>query len=174
MATLRASATPQQEKYKTCSKCRRSKPVSMFYLKKKGGNVLRSECKRCWLQKTPKQKARIKKYLKKRSARPEIKAISTARTRAANGFHAGMFETALALQQNRCAICRHLFTKSELTPQSRRSSPQLACADHDHATKKPRGVLCSRCNKGIGHLDDSITLLEAAIEYLRNPPLDLV
>ena len=42
-----------------------------------------------------------------------------------------------------------------------------ACADHDHASGKLRGLLCSSCNYGIGCLRDSIENLEAAIVYLR-------
>ncbi len=39
--------------------------------------------------------------------------------------------------------------------------------DHDHDTKAVRGLLCNPCNRGIGHLRDSISLLEAAIDYLK-------
>jgi hypothetical protein len=39
--------------------------------------------------------------------------------------------------------------------------------DHDHATNKFRGILCSRCNKGLAFFQDSIANMEKAIEYLR-------
>ena len=39
--------------------------------------------------------------------------------------------------------------------------------DHNHATNKFRGILCSRCNKGLAFFQDSIINLEKAIEYLR-------
>lgn len=38
--------------------------------------------------------------------------------------------------------------------------------DHNHKTNKVRGVLCTNCNRGIGHLKDSPTLLLKAIAYL--------
>jgi hypothetical protein len=38
--------------------------------------------------------------------------------------------------------------------------------DHDHTTGKIRGLLCNNCNRGLGHLQDNITILQNAIEYL--------
>lgn len=38
--------------------------------------------------------------------------------------------------------------------------------DHDHKTGVVRGVLCHRCNTGIGSFKDSIDSLKKAIEYL--------
>lgn len=39
--------------------------------------------------------------------------------------------------------------------------------DHCHTTKKVRGLLCNKCNRGIGLLEDNETLLKNAIKYLR-------
>ena len=38
--------------------------------------------------------------------------------------------------------------------------------DHCHQTGEIRGLLCNRCNMGIGLLDDDISRLEAAIRHL--------
>lgn len=42
--------------------------------------------------------------------------------------------------------------------------------DHCHATGVLRGVLCRRCNTSIGQFEDRVDLLQAAIEYIQNPP----
>ncbi len=40
--------------------------------------------------------------------------------------------------------------------------------DHSHKTGKIRGLLCTKCNAGIGGLGDSIEMLERAIDYLKH------
>lgn len=40
------------------------------------------------------------------------------------------------------------------------------CLDHDHVTKKPRGILCQGCNMGIGNFKDNSESLKMAIRYL--------
>ena len=58
-------------------------------------------------------------------------------------------------QGGRCAIC----------------NDQLAgriCVDHDHSTGAVRGLLCSPCNTGIGHLRDNADIVESAAAYLRH------
>lgn len=49
------------------------------------------------------------------------------------------YEQRLKLQDNKCAICKHVC----------KSGKQLA-VDHCHDTGKTRGLLCSKCNVGIG------------------------
>jgi hypothetical protein len=44
---------------------------------------------------------------------------------------------------------------------------KLLAIDHDHLTGKVRGLLCARCNQGIGLFSDSPERLEKAIGYLR-------
>jgi hypothetical protein len=42
--------------------------------------------------------------------------------------------------------------------------------DHCHETNEVRGILCSGCNTGLGHLGDNIDGLLRAVAYLKNPP----
>jgi hypothetical protein len=38
--------------------------------------------------------------------------------------------------------------------------------DHDHKTKKVRGILCEQCNGGLGQFKDNVQTIRNAIEYL--------
>ena len=42
--------------------------------------------------------------------------------------------------------------------------------DHCHETNVVRGILCSGCNTGLGHLGDNLDGLQRALDYLLNPP----
>lgn len=59
-------------------------------------------------------------------------------------------------QSGLCAICN----RPPITKASRLS------VDHCHETGKIRGLLCTRCNTGIGMLGDSIQYVESALLYL--------
>lgn len=39
--------------------------------------------------------------------------------------------------------------------------------DHDHQTNQIRGILCAKCNTGIGQLGDSLSGLQQAVAYLQ-------
>ncbi len=70
----------------------------------------------------------------------------------------------LSEQQNGvCAICH----RPETALRSKGSDEIRSLAlDHDHVTGKVRGLLCQKCNKGLGFFEDSLDNLRVAIEYL--------
>lgn len=65
----------------------------------------------------------------------------------------------LLAQQERCAICRRHFDNTG--PRDLRDH-----VDHCHITGAVRGMLCGRCNKGLGQFIDSPAMLDRAIRYL--------
>jgi len=59
------------------------------------------------------------------------------------------------IQDGQCVICGKPF-----------QNPSDACVDHNHDTKEVRGLLCRKCNFGIGYFNDDPELMAEAIEYL--------
>jgi hypothetical protein len=68
------------------------------------------------------------------------------------------YNTLLDEQNHCCAICRRHV--SELT--------KALSLDHNHETGKTRGLLCHRCNLGIGKFEDDPEILQAATDYLKS------
>lgn len=66
-------------------------------------------------------------------------------------------------QNNKCAICFNNETK-----QRKDGTLSPLCIDHCHKTGKVRGLLCNKCNRGIGFFKDNINNLKNAIDYLLN------
>jgi hypothetical protein len=67
-------------------------------------------------------------------------------------------QKALDTHKGRCKICRT----------TRPGGRGTWHVDHDHRTKKIRGVLCLRCNAGIGLLKEKPAILRRAADYLEN------
>ena len=72
----------------------------------------------------------------------------------ANGVPAAIKNKILADQNGLCKIC------------SVDLCDNVACLDHDHLTNMVRGYLCRSCNSGLGYFDDSVDILQNAINYL--------
>jgi hypothetical protein len=64
------------------------------------------------------------------------------------------YETLLTAQGARCKICGII------------SNKRLQ-VDHAHATGRVRGLLCHKCNKGLGLFREDLTILASAALYLR-------
>lgn len=60
----------------------------------------------------------------------------------------------IEIQENKCGICSDFIDMKN------------GHLDHDHKTGLIRGVLCSKCNQGIGMFRESYQILSNAIEYL--------
>lgn len=102
-------------------------------------------CEKCRRETNEKAKER-------RRTRPlELRDIHLRNT---FGLSLADFDAMLLAQGGRCAICRN---------DSPGGPHRQWHVDHEHSTGTVRGLLCSRCNTGIGLFrDDPITLQRAA------------
>lgn len=80
------------------------------------------------------------------------------------GISLQLYQEILVAQGGRCAGCGAL-SGSE---RSNNNGYKSLSVDHDHKTGAVRGLLCSRCNKGIGDLLDSPALLRRLADYIEH------
>lgn len=74
------------------------------------------------------------------------------------------FNRLVESQFGKCAICG--CNVMEILKDRRGRMVPQAYVDHDHKTKKIRGILCMSCNTALGHFKDNPKLLRKAIGYL--------
>lgn len=70
-----------------------------------------------------------------------------------HGLTKDQFNQMLENQAHKCLICETDIDKT-------------SHIDHCHGTGKIRGILCGKCNKGLGQFEDNIELMKKAIKYL--------
>ena len=80
--------------------------------------------------------------------------IKWARIKKEYGLSEKNFNDLFLSQGAKCAICLDAITH------------ESAHIDHCHKSGKVRGLLCSRCNQGIGLLRESRIIMLSAIKYL--------
>ena len=164
---------------KRCKKCERERSLSEFYRATGMRDGYRSECIECYnvarKARYPEvreqaiarakawQQANRERHLenqRKRRARPEVKARERAgHLKRKFGITLAEYDRMLAEQGGRCAICR------------RRPTQGISLhVDHEHRTKRVRGLLCFRCNNALGDFRDRADFLVNALHYLDPPP----
>ena len=140
---------------KKCSKCRITKSLCDFYKKSGSKDVYRSECKTCTKECNMNYVNKNQKRFKKSHHKAQLKF----RYNITLDEYDKLFEE----QNGVCAICG----KPE-TAINKHGTVWRLSVDHKHNTNKIRGLLCIRCNRGIGFFEDNINYLINAINYLRS------
>lgn len=153
IAAMQATIAAQKAQFgdtRVCSKCHERKPLSEFGLRD-NRRWFRSQCKPC----------ERRKSLEWSRANPERAAANNRKAcwRARYGITEAEYCAMLAAQDGKCLICGA--TKPDDTR-------KYMYVDHNHRTGKIRGLLCGKCNTGIGVFHESIYRMERAIAYLRN------
>jgi hypothetical protein len=132
---------------KRCSSCKKLKYLKDFSKNKNRPDGHHTQCKVCRSKYKPSEESR-----KKNNER--LRRWNRLKT---SGFTQEEYDAKLEEQGHRCAICG-----------TTDSGPMAFHADHDHKTGQKRGVLCHKCNTGLGLLKDDVEILCSAIEYLNH------
>lgn len=158
----------------TCSSCGEQKPNQAFAFNV-ATRAIYDYCRRCAKNKRaaayrnkPGVADGVRAYLTRRRERERASGQYLVRTRAwrlANvyGMTVEQYDAMVEAQGGACAICMEV-------PSAKPSSDPRTLrlyVDHHHGTGAVRGLLCARCNTGIGFLGDSAENAERAAEYLR-------
>lgn len=125
---------------KNCPKCGEQKPLSEFSKDKNRKLGVRVYCKSC-SKLNPKER---KQYNK------------TYQLKSLYGLTNEKYEILKASQKSNCAICQENLDDGFGTH-----------VDHCHKTNVVRGILCRKCNLGLGHFKDNADILKSAVKYLK-------
>jgi hypothetical protein len=169
---------------KTCTRCKIERPIGQYSKDKSKKSGLRPYCKTCVKKRYNAEREKHKTYSKRHYAENREKyrtyskrhyeynrekhktysknyylneknkyKVATNTRRRKYGISEDEFCRLVNQQNNCCGICSKKF---DYTPS----------VDHCHRTGEIRGILCNRCNTGLGQFSDSPELLENAIKYL--------
>ncbi len=146
---------------KKCSTCKKEKDVSEFWKRTTSPDGLAYVCKECDSKRYMRMKAdKGPKLAAKQKEWRDNNKERIRRNRLHHKFRMTVeeFERLRHEQNYSCGICK--------THESNAGRYKILNVDHDHATGKSRGLLCSNCNRCLGLLKDSIEFLERSIKYL--------
>lgn len=131
---------------KICSKCQEAKPPTREHFPPSRAYLdgLSCRCRSCGLN----------SHRRWRKTYPERHRSNNLRRYGLNTLTYGLI---LQKQGQSCAICGE-----------RAAADRRLEVDHDHATNRIRGLLCSKCNNGLARFRDDPNLLRIAIDYLQN------
>jgi len=149
---------------KRCRRCGEVKAADQFYPSrgvKRTNDGLNTNCKDCtkavameWHSagKRDKEKTRLSRQSYYQLNADRLRGYDLARK---YGITQVEYDEMLAEQGGKCAICG-----------SAQSGKRRFHVDHDHETDMVRGLLCSKCNTGLGLFGDDPRRLNDAIAYL--------
>lgn len=131
---------------KRCLNCKQMKPFLDYYLCHRVLDGRMAVCAGCQLEHT-----KNTRHLRADKQRTNARKYKYGVTQE-------QFDALFLAQGKRCAICR--------SDDPNRKTHWLL--DHDHATKKIRGVLCHNCNVMLGFAKDDPKMLRTAANYLEH------
>lgn len=129
---------------KNCSKCNQTKPKSEFYNRKKSKDGLHPWCKVCCRKNAKETAARRRQKESHRRSHLRLKYDLTKEE----------YDAMVAKQKGKCGICG--------------DDDEELLVDHNHNTGEVRGLLCRKCNTGLGFFKDSGLILYLASMYIHN------
>lgn len=137
-----------------CNKCNQDKPKEEFIFMKADTTSRNRWCKSC-------RSDYLKEYRSRDTYQNNQRPRALKRLRVYNlqknyGLSEEEYNKLFNKQHGECAICGT----------EQKDLRHKLSVDHNHTSNKIRGLLCGKCNRGLGYFKDSKTLLNSAIKYL--------
>lgn len=132
-----------------CVSCGIEKPLVAFE-KQKNRPRSRKKCKDCRYKERDLEKERVRHREYSRERR-KINPVAVRQNYERSVY--GVSKEDIGVKS--CMIC---------------DSVERLCIDHDHNSGNVRGILCTKCNAGLGQFRDNPHLLTKASEYLKDGP----
>ena len=147
--SLQLTVIEKDQKY--CNKCRMFKPLTDF-----GTTQKRYQCKECY------SKWKKEYYQRPHVKEKEYKHLMRRFFKKEYGITLEQYQEMLLKQNGKCKLCL-----KEQDFKDYRSARRINLSvDHCHTTGKVRGLLCIKCNQGLGAFNDDIELIKKAMEYI--------
>lgn len=121
-----------------CNQCEKVKDLKDFGLKNKEREVYRTYCRECDKEYNQKHQDNYRNT-----------------TRKLKIYNLSQDELDILMEKEKCEICNE------------RVEGKNKHIDHCHESQFVRGILCHRCNLGLGYFKDNELRLFSAIAYLR-------
>ena len=154
----------KNRKTKKCSICKKDRPIE-FFLKEvrriDGRGYLCTECRKDYYNSRYKKNPAHFKEIQKKYLKNNPRSRLNSSLKSDFGITIEQFDLMMKLQNGLCAICKG----PEIVKHQNGNVRQLS-VDHNHKNGKVRGLLCTRCNQGIGSLREDRNILTNALEYL--------
>lgn len=167
----RFKETEDLENSKVCTICEKRMPFEAFHKNKRKSDGLQTRCRNCyrdWYNQRYEKNPEFREKRLRHFREFYQESYPTRREKSNNdkmfrkyGITREEFDAMSKAQDNLCAICEQSPAETGKTRLS---------VDHCHKTQKVRGLLCDKCNIGLGMFRDNPELLARAIRYLSPRP----
>ncbi|KKL44602.1 hypothetical protein LCGC14_2364030 [marine sediment metagenome] len=114
----------------------------------------KKEYNRQWNLKNKEKCAKAQKIYRAKNKKKCTESQRNTDLKRHYGITAKKYDCLYDLQNGRCLICDE--------------KKKVLCVDHNHVTKKIRGLLCLRCNLGLGFIEKSLEFFSKAQRYLKD------
>jgi hypothetical protein len=143
---------------KTCVSCGIEKSLEDFYKESRVKDGRQARCKKCHIKITENYRKKNPELYRKASKKHWHKLNDKKKHSLWIKRYGITLEDYQKMHDNQKGVCKICKKPCK--------TKQVLSVDHCHKTNKVRGLLCVKCNTGLGMFNDNVKYLQEAINYL--------